>query len=181
MTKREWIPRVFVITAVIGVLAVYRLLPHPWNFTPVVATAIFGGMYLSRSMGMVLPIGAMLISDLFMSFDWVVTPAVYGSILIAAWLGHVIVRGNPTGIRFILRTGAGTIGSSVVFFVLTNFAVWISSGMYTLDVAGLVTCYVRAIPFFGNTLAGDMIFIACFVSAVEGIRRLVPRYQTEIA
>jgi hypothetical protein len=91
------------------------------------------------------------------------------------------MRGNPAGFRFALRTGAGTIASSVVFFVLTNFAVWISSGMYTLDLAGLVTCYVRAIPFFGNTLAGDLIFITCFVAAVEGIRRWVPRYQTEIA
>jgi hypothetical protein len=91
MTKREWIPRLFAILAVIGVLAVYRLLPHPWNFTPVVATAIFGGMYLSRSLGMILPIGAMLISDLFLSFDWVVTPVIYGSILIAALLGRLVM------------------------------------------------------------------------------------------
>lgn len=167
--------KLFPIVAVIGVLAVYRLLPHPWNFTPVMATAIVGGLYLNRWVAVVLPLGAMFAADLVLGLDWVVTPSIYLSILIAVWLGQWVARKRESGVRFVGYVGGSTLAASIVFFLLSNFAVWLSSGLYPLTGEGLVTCYGMAIPFFGNSVLGDGIFTLVLVGAYETLARVQAR------
>jgi len=177
--KRSLILNVFSIAAVIGLLAVYRLLPHPWNFTPVVATAIFGGLYLNRGLGMILPVAAMFVADLFIDLDWMMTPTVYACILLASWLGQRVGRTQVSGLRYAAYVGGASLTSSVVFFLMTNFVVWASSGMYPMTGGGLVTCYVMAIPFFGNTIVGDLMFSFVLVGAYEGLSRWTARIPAE--
>ena len=81
------------------------------------------------------------------------TPFIYGSLLITVWIGRRWLQ-NPTVSRIGLAASAG----SLQFFLITNAATWLMSGMYPLTAAGLATCYIVAIPFFGNTLASDLLY-----------------------
>ena len=140
-----------------------RLLSHPMNFTPITAVALFSGVYLGgRKLTLLIPVIAMLISDYFIGFHsgmvWV-----YGSFLIIGGLG-LWLKGHKK-LSYIAGT---TLASSVIFFVITNFGVW-AGGSYGYTLAGLGECYTMAIPFFRNTLAGDVFY----VSAMFGIYELV--------
>jgi hypothetical protein len=136
-----------------------RLLPHPANFAPVAAVAIFGGAVLPRKLAVWVPLAAMVVSDLFIGFydTMFVTWACYLVIALAAsrWLQ------KPT----LFRGAALTLSSSVFFFVVTNFAVWVWSGMYAHSWNGLVNCYAMALPFFRNTLMSDL----CYTALLFGI------------
>lgn len=131
-----------------------RLLPHPANFAPIAAIAIFGGAVLPRRVAVWVPLGAMMFSDMIIglySTVWV-TWACY--LLIALASSHWLRR--PT-----LRRGAVlTLSSSLFFFVVTNLAVWVWSGMYAHTWHGFAQCYVMALPFFRGTLAGDAVYAA---------------------
>ena len=159
-------PTVFVIL----MIAFYRLLPHPWNFTPVCATAIFAGIYLNKRLAILLPILSMFIADLFLGLDWLQTPLVYVSIVLSSMIGSWVGSHRETVAKFALGILGGTVLSAVLFFIITNFAAWITLE-YTKDLAGLAQCYVLAIPFFKNTLAGDLFYITIFVLVYEGVHR----------
>ncbi|HSX05302.1 MAG TPA: DUF6580 family putative transport protein [Candidatus Saccharimonadales bacterium] len=131
-----------------------RLLPHPANFAPIAAIAIFGGAVLPRQIAVWVPLGAMMLSDLFIglySMMWV-TWVCYLAIALAS--SHWLHRPN------LLRGAALTVSSSLFFFVVTNLAVWVTSGMYAHSWIGLVRCYTMALPFFRNTLASDLAYTA---------------------
>ena len=134
----------------IALALVARLIPHPDNFTPMLAVALFGGALLPRRAAYVVPLAAMLASDWLMghAFDWM-TPVIYGCFAVGAALGQMLARNRTWS-----RTGYAALAGSVFFFLATNFAVWVGSGMYPLTAAGLVECYAMALPFFQNTLAG---------------------------
>jgi hypothetical protein len=155
------------LTAVLLILfaAFSRVMPHPANFTPIAAIALFSGVYLKKRYFFVIPITAMLLSDLFIGFHsgmiWV-----YGSFAVIAVLGLWLRSHKSTG--YIIGT---TLVSSIVFFIITNFGVWLS-GYYTTTLNGLIECYTMAIPFFRNTVAGDLIY----VGVMFGIYELVSRY-----
>lgn len=142
--------------AVLGLMllvALSRLLPHPPNFTPVIALALFAGAaFGSRSVAIVATLGAMFLSDMILGWHSSLL-AVYGALAVVALIGSRIDIGSRWG----SIVGHGLLGS-VVFFVLSNLAVWLGSGLYAPTVAGLVECYVMAIPFFGNSLAGTAVF-----------------------
>src|SRR3989344_4267322 len=129
-----------------------RVIPHPDNFAPMAAIAIFGGALLPKRLALLAPLGAMIISDAFIGFHSliVVTWGCYALIALASqlWLK------KPN----LLRMATITLGSSLFFFVVTNFAVWLTSGMYSLNIAGLARCFVLALPFFRNTLLSDLIY-----------------------
>ncbi|GBF39954.1 hypothetical protein LPTSP1_29630 [Leptospira johnsonii] len=138
------------------VLAVLsRFLPHLPNFTPVLAISIFGGVYFSnRWLAIALPLGIMLISDLVIGLHDMI-PVIYGLFVVYAIVG----------IKLKDRLGVGSLAiagfaGSVSFFVITNFFVWLTSGMYTLSGQGLVECYIAAIPFFKYSLLGDFTYVS---------------------
>jgi hypothetical protein len=146
--------QLLVALCLIAIGVTLRLLPHPANFAPIAAIAIFGGAVLPRRFAIWVPLGAMVLSDLVIGFYgtmWV-TWACYG--LIAAASGHWLRK--PTVARGLMIT----VSSSLFFFVVTNFAVWASSGMYAHTWVGLVHCYVMALPFFRNTAASDLFYTA---------------------
>jgi hypothetical protein len=157
--------RISIIIAIIFAAAVTRLLPHAPNFSPIAAMALFGGAYISnRYLSIAAPLLAMLASDALMGFNGWAFPeqitAVYGSFVIIAILGHTLQQNKGA-----LKVAGTTIAASVIFFVLTNFAVWLggyfhSPALYPMNAAGLTECYVSAIPFFKNSLAGDLFYSA---------------------
>jgi hypothetical protein len=136
----------------VGLDVVARLAPHAPNFTPVAASALFAGAVLrSRTLALAVPLVAMPVSDLILGgYDWGVMVVVYAALALPALLGR---WGRARG-AIVLAPLA--LSASLFFFATTNLAVWAFSGMYTHDFAGLMHCYVAALPFLQNTLIGDM-------------------------
>jgi uncharacterized membrane protein len=142
--------RWIVIVGLIAAAAATRLLPHPPNVTPMAAMALFGGAHLAdRRLAFLVPLGAMLASDLVLGLH-ALLPVVYGAFALIVWIGTRLA-GRITPVR----VAAATLAGSVLFFVVTNFGVWALGGLYPRTAAGLVAAYVAAIPFFRNTLLGD--------------------------
>jgi hypothetical protein len=144
------------VLSLVALDVVVRLAPHAPNFTPVAASALFAGAVLrSRPLALAVPLAAMFVSDLVLGFhDWVVTGVVYAALALPALLG-MWARARSAVLLAPLA-----LGSSLFFFTSTNFAVWVSSGMYAHDLDGLIRCYVAALPFLQNTVVGDMFWTA---------------------
>lgn len=128
-------------------LAVFvRLAPHPPNFTPITALALFGATTFSnRVLGTLLPLIALAISDLYLGF-YSISIWVYSSFLAISLLGHYWKTIKTKNILM----------SSLLFFIVTNFGVWLTG--YPKTIEGFVLCYTLAIPFFINAIAGDLFF-----------------------
>jgi hypothetical protein len=151
-------------TFVMGIVlaaAIARLVPHPLNVTPIAAMALFGGAcFRDRKSAYLLPIAAMLLSDLvlgFMRYGMMTLlgsqPVVYACILATTAIGKLINdRRSPWQV---LGT---SLAGSLLFFVVTNFAVWVTGHLYPVTASGLAACYTAAIPFFRNSLLGDIAF-----------------------
>lgn len=153
----------------IGVIS--RVLPHPWNFAPISAIAMFGGVYLSRKSALILPLVAMFISDLFIGFyELPVMASVYLSFLLTVFIGFLVKKRKSW--QTII---AGSVCGSVLFFLVTNFAVWAFSAWYPHNLTGLIANYILALPFFKNTLLGDLFYVSVFFGAYEAISVLVKR------
>lgn len=159
-------------TAVIGVAALSRFLPHPPNVTPLAALALTGALYLDRRFAFVLPLAAMLVSDVFLGVHRIM-PFVYVSFVASSAMGLWLRdrRSIP------VIAGASLVGS-VLFFIVTNFGVWLvgDGGVYPKTWAGLVECYVAAIPFFRHTVLGDIIYVAILSATFELARRWMPSW-----
>ena len=150
----------------IGVL--FRLIPHAPNFTPILTIALMSGLYVKNKWSILLPILVMFISDLFIG-SHITAPWVYGSLLAVFLIGRLVKSS-------VLNVLLYSVLSSFVFFLLTNFGVWISGG-YTYSFEGLVLCYVMAIPFFKNTLISTILFSSIFYSLHYFINASSLRYQ----
>ena len=161
--------RLTVLLSAIAAAAALRLVPHPPNFTPIGAMALFGGAYLGRRwLAFAAPLAALLLSDLMLGFYsgmWVQYIAV-AVIVLVAWG----VLNRVSAVRVI----GAALASSVAFFLLTNFGTWALSGMYPLTAAGLAACYVAAIPFFQNTVAGDLFYGGLLFGGFALLERAVP-------
>ena len=161
--------RLLSIVVMVVAAAFSRLIPHPWNFTAVGAMALFGGTYLSsKRMSLMVPMAALLLSDLALGMHSVML-FVYGAFALNVILGWTLKDS-----RSIPRIGGVTVLSSALFFVITNFGMWFMGSMYPKTVAGLVECYVAAIPFFGNQVAGDVFYVALMFGAFEAVKKYVP-------
>jgi len=161
---------------IIAIAIVLRIVPHPPNFAPIAAMALFGGAYLNPRYAIVVPLVALFASDLFIGFySPLVMLTVYGSFvftgLIGIWLKK---RRNP---RNILITA---VGSSILFFLITNFGVW-AAGMYGHGLDGLLTSYIMGLPFFRGTLVGDLFYTGVFFGGYELVLRLVKKPALAIA
>jgi hypothetical protein len=161
--------RLVALLVAIFAAAAMRLLPHPPNFSPIAAMALFSGAYLpKRVLAFVAPFAALLLSDAVLGF-YAGMNFVYFSFALTVLIGWAVAsRKTP------LMIGGAAIASSVLFFVLTNFGMWLFSGFYPLTSAGLVACYVAAIPFFQNTVAGDLFFTALLFGGFALLERFLP-------
>lgn len=137
-----------------------RILPHPANFAPVAAIAIFGGAVLPRRLAVWLPVAAMILSDAFIGFySYKIMFVVWGCYALIAFASSRWLR-SPT-----LKKGAAlTVSGSVIFFAVTNFATWLWGNMYAHSWSGLAQCYTLALPFFRNTLLSDLFYTAALFS-----------------
>ncbi|MCH2114495.1 MAG: hypothetical protein MK171_06260 [Pirellulales bacterium] len=154
-------PRTITVVALVVIAALMRVLPHPMNFTPVAALALFAGAYLSRGMMVLMVPGvALVFSDLAMGHGFhPVNLFVYGSMLLTVGVGRLL-QYRRTPLRIVFATLAG----SLVFFIVTNFGFWLLTSIYPHSLEGLLQCYVRAIPFVRFTILGDF----CYSVALFG-------------
>jgi hypothetical protein len=151
----------------IGVLS--RLLPHPANMTAVGALALFGGAKFDAKKAVLATLAVMLISDIVIGFHSLMW-ATYGSMVLAVLIGRWIGRKGK-----VRRIIGGTLLSSLVFFIITNFAVWAATPLYAKTMNGLITCYVMAIPFFRNSLVGDCLYSFLFFWGYEYVHGIVTK------
>lgn len=165
--------RLAAILSAILVAAALRLVPHPPNFSPIGAMALFGGAYFGRrALAFAAPLGALLLSDAILGFHSGV-PYVYGSVALVVLLGWAVAK------RMTALTIAGAaLASSILFFAVTNFGTWATGEIYPPTLAGLAACYVAAIPFFQNTLAGDLFFSALLFGGFALLERRLPLLRT---
>ncbi len=162
--------RLLALVAAIFAAAAMRVLPHPPNFSPIAAMALFSGAYLPRrALAFVAPFAALLLSDALLGGFYAGMEFVYLSFALTVLIGWAIARHKSP-----LIVGGAAIASSLMFFVLTNLGMWLFSGFYPRTMDGLVACYVAAVPFFQNTLAGDLFFTALLFGGFALAERAVP-------
>jgi hypothetical protein len=164
--KDKYFPTVIAL-CLIGIGITLRLLPHPANFAPIAAISIFGGAVLPRKIAIWVPLGAMMVSDAVIGF-YSLMPLIWACYLLIALASSHYLR--PA--RF-LKGAILTIASSVFFFMVTNFGVWLTSGMYAHNWTGIMSCYYMALPFFRNTALSDAVFTA----ALFGVYALATHKQ----
>lgn len=154
-----------------------RFLPHPPNFTSVGGTALFGGAKLSRPLNYLLPIGIMLVTDIFLGFHKTM-PYVYISFIIAVMLGERLLKNNAS----VAKIGVVSLVGSLLFFLITNFGVWQTGGLYPHTTAGLMESYLMGLPFLKWTVLGDMIYSVGFFKLYQLIenRKFVTTFDRTV-
>jgi hypothetical protein len=158
---KKIIPFLAIVFVVLGV--VLRFAPHLPNFAPIAAMALFGGVYLNKKYALIFPVVAMLVSDYFIGFyDIKLMAGVYLSFVLVGLIGLFIKKHKNIGTII-----GGTILGSVLFFVITNFAVWAFYSWYPHTLAGLGQCFAMAIPFLKGTLMGDLFYVAILFGIYE--------------
>jgi len=163
-------------------VAASRLIDHPFNFTPVLMMAFFAGVKFSdKRWAFAVPVVAMLLSDivLHMTTAWdaftAVKIAVYGCVLVCVIWGQA-VRGKLS----VTHTAGAALGSGLLFFVVTNLAVWAFGSMYPHSFLGLTECYVAAVPFFKSTLLGNCVFATVMFSVSHIAEFQIPRLRERL-
>lgn len=176
--------RYSLIIGIIFLAAFVRLLPHPHNFTPLGAMALFGGAFFGRKvLAFLAPLAALWISDLILNnlilkpqfpqyypegFIWFNSPSIYFAFVLIAVLGWSILHKTS-----VARLLTASLGASTLFFLVTNFAVWSGSSVYPQNPGGLMACYIAGIPFFWNTMLGDLTYTAIMFGAFALVSRSV--------
>ena len=164
--------RLVALLSAIAAAAALRLVPHPPNFSPIDGMALFSGAYIARrSIALAAPLAALVLSDLVLGF--------YSGMLFqyAAVVLIVLLSSVALSRKGVLRIVGAAIASSVLFFVVSNFGVWLVSGMYPQSIAGLGACYAAAVPFFQNTVAGDLFYTALLFGGFALAEHFVPRLR----
>jgi hypothetical protein len=161
--------RTLLALALILLAAGLRIAPHPWNFTPVGAMALFSGALLKdRRLAFLFPLVALFVGDIFIGFHKLL-PIVYASFLVNVAIG-LWLRDR----RSIARISLATLLGTIQFFLVTNFSVWRFLNSYPKTASGLAACYLAGIPFFWNTLAGDAFYAALLFSSFALAERFLP-------
>ena len=156
--------------------AASRLIPHPPNFTPIAAIALFGGaQFSSKRAAFLVPLAGLFLSDLVFGFH-AITPVVYGSFGLAVCLGFWVRHRRSTS-----RIACAAVASAILFFVLTNFGVWAIDNLYPKTAAGLVDCYVAAIPFFRNMLLANLVYSTLLFGALAVAENRFVRLREPVA
>lgn len=174
--------RTVTLASIILAAALTRLLPHPFNFTPIGAIALFGGAQFARKyLAFLVPLAAMLVSDFLLGFHGTMW-AVYLAFALTVGIGMGFLQKITLG-----RIFGSALLSSVLFFLITNFAVWYgSAGFYPQTLAGLGACYIAGLQFyqqeifgnlFLNTVMGDLFFSGVLFGAYELVKKKVPAFS----
>ena len=154
LSKKEKVLFSFVLIA-----ALTRLVPHPPNFAPITAMSLFAGAYFTRKqLAFIVPLLAMLISDLFLGF-YTISIFVYLSFAVITWMGQQKNRVTPKLVFL----------GSVLFFLISNLGVWLLYYPKTID--GLLTCFTLAIPFFATSLMGDVFYSIVLVFGFSAVSK----------
>jgi len=151
------------VAVMVVVAMLMRLVPHPPNFTPVGATALFSGAYLKTPLGYIIAPLTLFVTDLVLGFH-ATMPYVYGSFLLTTALGQLLSRGK-VGLARVATLGAI---SSVIFFLITNFGVWAETGLYPKTAGGLIASYIAGLPFLANMIAADVLFATGYFALYQG-------------
>jgi multisubunit Na+/H+ antiporter MnhF subunit len=183
--KNNWI-KVSIVVVLVLLAAFSRLIPHPTNFTAIGALAIFGAYTIQNKwLSSILPLLAMWVSDLVINnivyvsytntmvwfsegFLWI-----YAGVLSQSFISWFIVSDN----KFTNVIGSSLFGA-IAFFILSNFGVWAGSTMYPNTLSGLATCFAAGIPFFANTLAGNLFFSFILFGSYFFIEKKANAFQT---
>jgi len=167
--RQSLILRGAAIAMMIVLAAILRIVPHPWNLAPIGAMALFSGaMFRNRWIAFLFPVGSLFAGDLFIGFHKLMF-IVYASFAISVAIGR----------RLGASRGAARIGGAVFlgaaqFFVITNFAVWVVGGFYPKTISGLVNCFAAGVPFFWNTLAGDVLYAGILFGGFALAEKMLP-------
>ncbi len=167
--------KLITISAIIFALAIFRLLPHLPNVSPVAAMALFGGAYFAdKRMAFIVPFLALFLSDLILGLH---------NSMIFVYTGF----GLTVAIGFLLKdrvtvtnTAFAVVASSVLFFLLTNFGAWMTSGLYLKSAEGLMQAYVAGIPFFQNSLLGNLVFAVVIFGGYRLLQKNVAALQEPV-
>jgi hypothetical protein len=202
--------RTILILTLILLAAALRLAPHPWNFTPVGAIALFAGATVrDRRLAFLFPVLVMFATDLIIGFNKL-SLLVYACFLLSVLIGRAFVGARfsasvvgaglqpgqqalqaPLPLsrpassvspkkRVVPRIAAATFLGSLQFFLLTNFGVWAFLNSYPRTATGLVACYIAGIPLFWNTLAGDAVYVTLLFGTFALATRLAPRLRQSV-
>ena len=172
--KENLLYRTLLAMAIVVLAAAVRIAPHPWNFTPVGAMALFSGAVLKdRRLAMLFPLLTLFAGDIFIGlYNYKLMLVVYASFLVSVAIGFLLRDRRTAG-----RVTAATLLGAIQFFLVTNFAVWAAGLSYEHNGPGLVMCYIAGIPYFWNTLAGDALYAVLFFGGFALAERLFPVFR----
>lgn len=189
MTKHTSNPTLrFALLAILILLAaITRILPHPNNVTPIGGMALFGAAYFGRKyLAFLLPFLALWLSNLFLDnvvysayyegFTWFSQPAVFVAFFLIVGLGWLALK-KISPIRLI----GASLGASALFFLVSNFGVWLQGGMYPQSFSGLMLCYAAGLPFLRNTVLGDLFFVSVLFGVFEWVQYRYPALRKQRA
>jgi hypothetical protein len=170
MSKNEnLLYRTFLVLVILALAAALRIAPHPRNFTPIGAMALFSGAVIrDRRLAFFFPLLCLFIGDIFVGF-YKLMFIVYVSFLVSVAIGLLLKKN-----RGIVRIAGATLLGAMQFFLITNLGVWAFLGSFPKSAAGLVACYITGLPLFLNTLAGDAIYVTLFFGGLALAERLFP-------
>lgn len=171
-------PRLSLCVALVVFSAIMRVLPHPWNLTPVGAVSLFSGASFDRKRwAFAAPLAAMFVGDTILQLITghgyhSLMPVIYATFALIVVVGMILRerRDSP------LFVAAGAVTSATIFYMVTNFAVWTMSAMYPKTLSGLIACYVAAIPFYGSMLLGDLVYSALLFGTFVWAERRLPQF-----
>jgi len=168
--RNLYLLRFLIVALMIFAAAALRILPHLLNFTPIGAMAIFAGsLFRNHWVAFLFPLAALFACDLFVGLYklmFIVYLSFALSVAIGRWVAHS---------RTVARIGGAVFLGALQFFVVTNFAMWAWSDFYPKTSTGLATCFVNAIPYFWNTLAGDALYAAVLFGGFALAERFLPQ------
>jgi hypothetical protein len=181
--------RFSVISLMIVLAAFSRLIPHPPNFAPIGAMALFGAAYFSKKfIALIIPVLSMLISDLvinntiyaqyfegftffYQGFYWT-----YAAFIVIGVIGFFMLK--KVQLKSVILA---SLFAAVLFFIISNFGVWASGTMYPQNFSGLIACYTAAIPFFKNTLMGNLVYSGVLFGAFELAQNRIPILKIQLS
>ena len=182
MAQQKISLRFIILIGIVFIAAMTRLLPHPPNFAPIGAIALFGAAYFRKPiLGLAITFLAIWMSDLILNnvvyaayydgFQWFSTMWVYVGFAAVFLLGYLALKKINTG-----KLALTAVGGSVLFFLITNFGAWqFSGGLYPKNFAGLMSAYAAGIPYFWYTLAGDLFYVAVLFGSFELMKAKFPK------
>jgi len=138
-----------------------RLIVHPANFTPVLALILFGAVYCNKKYALLLPLFLMMLTDAILGVHSLIL-FTWGSMMLVSLIGLWLRERHDW-----LHLTAASVGSAVLFYIVTNLGVWLLGGYYPMSLEGLIDCYALAIPFFRTMLVSTLIYSFVFFGLYE--------------